>query len=84
MSGSIDDLDDAFSEWDETTPVAQLARGSRPYAMPAISRTVTRPDAETTARLAKASRRMAAPQNLEEALQALANDGSPELVWSGD
>ncbi len=80
MSGLMDDLEDAFSEWDEN----RLAQGSQPHALPAIGRATTRSDAETTARLAKASQRMAVPQNLEEALLALADGGIPELRWSDD
>jgi hypothetical protein len=76
----VDELEDAFSEWDENAPIAQLARGSQPHALPTSSRTTTLSDPETTSRLAKASQRMGVPQNLEEALLAL-TDGIPEPAW---
>jgi hypothetical protein len=79
VSEPMDELDDAFSEWDETRPIAQLARGSQPHALPALSRAVTKRDPETTRRLAKGSQRMFVPRNLEEALLALA-DGIPETI----
>ena len=79
MSVPMDEVEDAFSEWDETKPMAQLAHGSLPHALPASSRAVTLSDPQTTSRLAKASQRMtvAVPQTLEEALLALA-DGLSE------
>ena len=72
-----DELENAFSEWDENAPIAQLALGSQPNARPTMSRATTLSDPETTSRLAKASQRMAIPQSLEEALLAL-TDGFPE------
>ena len=91
MLSSMDDLndldDDVFSEWDENAPIAQLARGSQPHAlpasarMPAFARAVTLADPKTTALLAQATRRATAPATLEEALLALTN-GVPELISS--
>ena len=91
MLSSMDDLndldDDVFSEWDENAPIAQLARGSQPHAlpasarMPAFARAVTLADPITTALLAQATRRATAPATLEEALLALTN-GVPELISS--
>jgi len=81
VSVPVDDLDEAFSEWDENAPIAQLARGSQSFAVPTTSRTTTLSDAETTAMLAQATRRPAVPATLEEALLALA-DGIPQLIPS--
>jgi hypothetical protein len=77
----FEDLDDAFSEWDESTPIARLARGSQSHAavVPTTSRTVTLDDPATTRTLAKSTRRRSAPTTLEQALLALA-DGIPELI----
>jgi hypothetical protein len=64
VSVPIDEIDDAFSEWDENAPTAQLARSSLSNPVP-------------TRRLAKGSQRIAIPQHvavpqtLEEALLAL-------------
>ena len=80
MSVPMEDLDDAFSEWDENAPIAQLARGSQTHVVPAISRTVTLEDPVTTALLATISRH-AMPESVEEALDALAQ-GIPLLVSS--
>lgn len=83
----LDDLDDVFSEWDENAPIAQLARGSQPHALPASARTTTLSDPVTTAVLAQATRRAHAARpspaaaSLEEALLALTN-GVPELLPS--
>jgi hypothetical protein len=72
----MDGFDDAFNEWDENAPTAQLARGSLPNARPVSSRAPTLSDPVTTRRLAKASQQIAIPQRmpetLEEALLALA------------
>lgn len=80
MSVPMDEMDDevsphvedAFGEWDESAPIAQIAQGSQPHVLPTTSRTVTVSDPLTTRRLAEATRRPA-PQSLEEALLALAN-----------
>jgi hypothetical protein len=84
MSVRVDDVEDAFedafSEWDENAPMAQLAQGSQPHALPATSRTTTLCDPATTSRLAKASQRMTVPQTMEEALLALADGGIPETI----
>lgn len=74
----LDDLDDAFSEWDESAPIAQLARGSQSFAVPVTTRAVTLSDPVTTAILANTTRAQA-PSTLEEALLALTN-GVPELL----
>jgi hypothetical protein len=80
---AMDDLDDAFSEWDENAPIAQIAQGSQPHALPTTSRTVTLADPATTSRLARLTRPASVPQTLEEALLALALvDGIPELLAS--
>ena len=76
----FDDLDEAFSEWDENAPIAQLARGSQPHVLPPSWRTITLPEPAPTRRLAKTTRR-AIPTTLEEALLALTN-GVPELIPS--
>lgn len=73
MSVPIDEVEDAFGEWDENAPIAQIAQGSQPHALPATSRTVTLADPVTTRMLANATRR-SVPQTLEEALLALADD----------
>jgi hypothetical protein len=79
----VDDFEDAFSEWDENAPIAQIAQGSQPHALPTTSRTVTLSDPVTTHRLARLTRPAAVPQTLEEALLALAlADGIPELIAS--
>lgn len=68
----IDEVDDAFSEWDESAPTAQLARGSQSGALPVTS--------QPPRRLAKGSQRIAIPQHaavpqtLEEALLALLSE----------
>jgi hypothetical protein len=77
----FDGLDDAFSEWDEAAPIAQLARGSQPHVLPPSWRTVALPAPVTTRQLANATRRQAAPTALEQALLALTN-GVPELISS--
>jgi hypothetical protein len=80
VSVPIDEVDDAFSEWDESAPTAQLARGSQSSALPATSRTTTLSDPRTPRRLAKGSQRIAiprhvaVPQTLEEALLALLSE----------
>ena len=76
----LDEFEDAFSEWDENAPIAQLAQGSQPHALPPSSRTPTLRDPVTTSRLAKGSQRMAVPQTLEEALLALADGGIPQVI----
>jgi hypothetical protein len=81
---SLDDLgglDDAFSEWDEEAPIAQLARGSQAHVLPVSTRAATLADPATTAMLARATRRAAVPTALEQAILALTN-GVPELVLS--
>lgn len=79
----FDGLDDAFSEWDEAAPIAQLARGSQPHVLPPSWRTVTvtPPAPVITRQLANATRRQAAPTALEQALLAFTN-GVPELISS--
>jgi hypothetical protein len=79
LSGDVA-LDDAFSEWDENAPIAQLARGSQPHVLPPRWRTITLPEPAPTSRLANATRR-SHPTTLEEALLALTN-GVPELIPS--
>lgn len=73
MSVRMDEVEDAFVEWDENAAIAQ---GSQPNALPTMSRTRTLSDPVTTRRLAKASQRIAiperVPETLEEALLALA------------
>ena len=73
MSVPMEEVEDAFVEWDEN---AAIALGSRPYALPTTSRTTTLSDPVTTRRLAKASQRIAiperVPETLEEALLAFA------------
>jgi hypothetical protein len=73
VSVPMEEVEDAFIEWDEN---AAIARGSQPHAVPAMSRTRTLSDPVTTRRLAKASQRIAiperVPETLEEALLALA------------
>jgi hypothetical protein len=70
-SASGNEIEDAFSEWDENAPVVQIAQGSQPHTLPASSRAVT--VAETTRRYV--------PRSLEEALLALA-DGLVALADS--
>jgi len=77
----FDSLDEAFSEWDENAPIAQLARGSQPHVLPPSSRTLTLPAPMTTRMLASSTPRQVAPTKLEEALLALTN-GVPELISS--
>jgi hypothetical protein len=80
---ALDELDDAFSEWDENAPIAQIAQGSQSHALPTTSRTTTLSDPVTTNRLARLTRPAAVPQTLEEALLALSlADGIPELIAS--
>jgi hypothetical protein len=73
-SFSGDELEAAFSEWDESAPLA-----------PAASRTTTRADPLTTRALADTTRRHA-PRSLEEALTTFAEglsaltDGWPEAA----
>jgi hypothetical protein len=74
------EIDDAFSEWDENAPVIQIAQGSQPHTLPAVSRAVTVSDPVTTRALAEATRRYV-PRSLEEALLALA-DGLVALADS--
>jgi hypothetical protein len=73
VSVRMDEVEDAFVEWDENAAIAQ---GSQSSALPAMSRTRTLSDPVTTRRLAKASQRIAiperVPETLEEALLALA------------
>ncbi len=73
MSVPMEEVEDAFVEWDEN---AAIALGSQPHALPTTSRTTTLSDPVTTRRLAKASQRIAiperVPETLEEALLALA------------
>jgi hypothetical protein len=77
VSVQVDEVEDAFREWDETTRFPQAAAGSRGHGMPVTARTTTLSDPATTARLAKGSQRIAVPQfvprSLEEALLALAD-----------
>lgn len=74
----LDELGDAFSEWDESAPIAQLARGSQSFAVPVSARTITLSDPVTTAILANTTRAHV-PSTLEEALLALTN-GVPDLL----
>jgi hypothetical protein len=67
-----DELEGAFSEWDENAPIAQIAQGSQPHALPTTSRTTTVSDPVTTRALADSTRRYV-PRSLEEALTALAD-----------
>ncbi len=76
VSVSVDEVEDAFGEWDESTPMARIAQGSQPHALPTSSRTTTLSDPLTTRRLAEATRPPVA-RALEEALLALTN-GVPE------
>lgn len=76
VSVSMDEVEDAFGDWDDSTSTARVAQGSQPHALPASSRTTTLPDPVTTRRLAAATR-PPVPQTLEEALLALTN-GVPE------
>ena len=77
MSVPMEEVEDAFREWDEATPLPQAAVGSRRNALPVAARTTTLSDPVTTARLAKGSQRIAVPKvvprSLEEALLALAD-----------
>ena len=78
----LDHLDDVFSEWDESAPIAQLARGSHPHVLPASARTSTQSASVTPAVPTRAKRRRTpTPTTLEAALLALA-DGVPELISS--
>ena len=70
-SASGNEIEDAFSEWDENAPVVQIAQGSRPHTLPASSRAVTVSDPT----------RRYVPRSLEEALLALA-DGLVALADS--
>jgi hypothetical protein len=69
----MDEVDLAFNEWDETTPVPQLAQGSQPHMLPAAAP----PPEPPRRRLARASQPMPVAQTLEEALLAL-TDGVPD------
>ena len=62
-----DEVEDAFSEWDENAPLAQFAEGSQPHSLAA-----TVFDPVTTRMLAEQTRRYV-PRTLEEALLALAD-----------
>ena len=78
----LDHLDDVFSEWDESAPIAQLARGSQPNVLSANARTSTQPASATQATETRPKRRRTpTPTTLEAALLALA-DGVPELIPS--
>lgn len=86
-SGVVDEVEDAFGEWDETVPVPARPQ---PAPLPFTARTATRSDPLTTGLLAEASRRTwtrdvreespvkrrpgPAPESLEEAIRSLMVD----------
>lgn len=89
LGGSVvvDEVEDAFGEWDETVPVPARPQ---PAPLPSTARTATRSDPLTTGLLAEASRRTwprdaraespvkrrpgPTPESLEEALRSLVVD----------
>ena len=84
-SSQIDEVEDAFGEWDETVPIAA---GSQSPPLPSTPRTATRADPLTTGLLAEASRRTRdlreeapmrrrtgfTPESLEEAIRSVVDD----------
>jgi hypothetical protein len=78
----LDHLDDVFGEWDESAPIAQLARGSHPNALPGSARTSTLSASVNQAVQPRTKRRRTpTPTTLEAALLDLTN-GVPELISS--